>query len=97
MKSGTRIIPTLAVAFFLVPTLLADDTAKPANVPNKDESVNSTATAGEPAKLRTAGKTLLALPAGSSRQTPGSRAPGRRCRGRCRPRSPARSTGRSSS
>ena len=70
MKLGTRIIPTLAVAFFLVPTLFADDTAKPANIPNKDEPVNSTATAGEPAKPKRAGKTLLALPAGPSRQTP---------------------------
>jgi hypothetical protein len=70
MKLGTRIIPTLAVAFFLVPTLFADDTAKPANVPNKDESVNSTAAAGETAKLKPAGKTLLALSAGSLRQTP---------------------------
>src|SRR3984893_18931642 len=70
MKLGTHIIPTLAVAFFLVPTLLADDTAKPAIVPNKDESVNSTTTAGEPAKLNPAEKTPLALPAGPSRQTP---------------------------
>src|SRR5580765_6676886 len=69
MKLGTRIIPTLAVAFFLVPTVFADDTARPANIPNKDKSVNSPAAAGETDKPKPAGETLPALPAGASRQT----------------------------
>lgn len=41
MKLGARIIPTMAVAFFLVPALFADDTPKSADTPKKDESVNS--------------------------------------------------------
>ena len=43
MKLGARIIPTVAIAFLLVPTLFADDSAKPADTPKKDESVNSSA------------------------------------------------------
>jgi len=43
MKLGARIIPAMAIAFFLVPTLFADDTPKAADTPKKDESVNSTA------------------------------------------------------
>jgi outer membrane protein OmpA-like peptidoglycan-associated protein/opacity protein-like surface antigen len=66
MKLGTRIIPTLAVAFFLVPTLFADDTAKP---PKQDESVNSASASGASAKPIWAGKRVLALSALSRRQT----------------------------
>lgn len=70
MKLGTRIIPTLAVAFFLVPTLFADDTAKPGDPPKKDGSVKSTAAPAASAKPKTAGKSLLAMPAAASRQMP---------------------------
>jgi outer membrane protein OmpA-like peptidoglycan-associated protein/opacity protein-like surface antigen len=69
MKLGTSIIPTLAIAFFLVPALLADDTAKPTSVTKKDESVNSTAAAGKSANPKPTGETLLAQPSASSGQT----------------------------
>jgi outer membrane protein OmpA-like peptidoglycan-associated protein len=46
MKLGTRIIPTMAVAFFLVPALFADDTPKPGDTSKKDESAISTPVPG---------------------------------------------------
>jgi outer membrane protein OmpA-like peptidoglycan-associated protein len=72
MKLGARIIPTIAVAFLLVPALFADDTPKTADSPSKDESVNSTVAPTEAAtpKPKPAGKTLLPLPAGSPPQAP---------------------------
>jgi outer membrane protein OmpA-like peptidoglycan-associated protein/opacity protein-like surface antigen len=78
MKWETRIFATIAVAFFLVPALFADDTAKPADTPNKDESVNSSAA---PAKPEPDGKTLLSFPARSSGQSSAGGSGGRRSRG----------------
>jgi outer membrane protein OmpA-like peptidoglycan-associated protein/opacity protein-like surface antigen len=73
---GTRILPTIAVAFFLVPTLFADDTPKPGDTPKNDESVASTTAPGAAAKL--AGKTTLPLSAASSRQAPAGEGKGNR-------------------
>ncbi len=70
MKWGARSIPTMAVAVFLAPALFADDAAKPANSPKKDESVSSTAAPGAPAKPDPAIKPLLPLPAMLSPRTP---------------------------
>ena len=67
MKLGTRILPTMAVAFFLVPTLFADDTPKPGDTPKKDESASSTAAPGAPSKV--ASKPLPPPPAASSTQS----------------------------
>lgn len=78
MKWETRIFATIAVAFFLVPALFADDTAKPADTPNKDESVNSSAA---PAKPEPDGKTLLSFTARSSGQSSAGGSGGRRSRG----------------
>jgi outer membrane protein OmpA-like peptidoglycan-associated protein len=68
MKLGTRIIPTMAVAFFLVPLLFADDTAKPGDTPKKDESASSAAAPGAAAKPT--GRTTPPLPAAPSAQAP---------------------------
>lgn len=81
MKLGARIIPIVAVAFFLVPTLFADDTAKPGDTPKKNESVNSSAASGAPAKPERAGTPLLSLPGGSSRQTPAGEHKGKHSQG----------------
>ncbi len=70
MKLGARIIPTMAVAFLLVPTLFADDTAKPTDVRPKEESVNSTMAPGASYKPKTPGKPPLSLPSAPSRKTP---------------------------
>jgi hypothetical protein len=70
MKLGARIIPAMAVAFFLVPTLFADDTAKPADLHKKDESVNSATTPGPSDSPEKPGKTRLSLPAAPSPTTP---------------------------
>jgi outer membrane protein OmpA-like peptidoglycan-associated protein len=70
MKLGARIIPTMSVAFFLVPTLFADDTAKPTDVRRKDESVNSTMVPGASGKPKTPGETRLSLPGAASRKMP---------------------------
>src|SRR4029077_11212009 len=69
MKLEARIFATIAVAFFLVPALFADDTAKPADTPNKDESVNSSTAPTAAAKPEPAAKTLLSFPARSSGQS----------------------------
>ncbi len=50
MKLGTRILPTVAIAIFLVPALFADDTPKPGDTPKKDESASSTAAPSSAAK-----------------------------------------------
>ncbi len=77
MKLGKRIIPTIAVAFFLVPTLFADDTPKPGDTPKKkDESVSSTTAPGAAAKP--VGKTSLSLPAAPSAQMPAGEGKGNR-------------------
>jgi outer membrane protein OmpA-like peptidoglycan-associated protein/opacity protein-like surface antigen len=61
MRSGARIIITMAVAFLLAPTLLlcADDMAKPTAAANKDGPGSSAAAIGTVAK----GKVGLTLPA----------------------------------
>lgn len=73
MKLGARTIPAMAVAVFLVPTLFADDTAKPADKPRKAESADAAAAPAAPAKPALAGKAPLAL----SRQDPAGGAVGR--------------------
>lgn len=80
MKLGARIIPTIAVAFLLVPTLFADDTARPANSPKHDEPASSTAAPSASAKVKPAGKALLSMSAGSSRQAPAGEGAGERSR-----------------
>ncbi|GAC1670117.1 MAG: hypothetical protein PVS2B2_00400 [Candidatus Acidiferrum sp.] len=67
MKFAARMIVTMAAAFFLVPALLADATAKPAHLPGKAASANSTAVPGVLSKPE---------PAASSRQTPAGRGMG---------------------
>jgi outer membrane protein OmpA-like peptidoglycan-associated protein/opacity protein-like surface antigen len=68
MKLGTRILPTMAVAFFLAPALFADDTPKPGDTPKKDESVSSaTATS---AAAKPGAKPATPQPAESSPQGP---------------------------
>src|SRR5277367_4868031 len=68
MELGALIIPTMAVAFFLVPTLLADDTPKPGDSTKTDESVNSTEAPPATADPQPAKKPLLLYPGGSSSQ-----------------------------
>ena len=68
MKLGKRIIPTMAVALFLVPTLFADDTPKPGDAPKKDETASSAAAPGTVA--RPSARPALPLPARSSTQAP---------------------------
>ena len=68
MKLGTRIIPTMVAALFLVPTLFADDTPRPGDTPKKDESAASAAAASSAPK--SAGKTLLPLLAAPAAQEP---------------------------
>jgi outer membrane protein OmpA-like peptidoglycan-associated protein/opacity protein-like surface antigen len=62
MKLGARIIPTMAVAFFLVPTLFADDTPKSADTPKRDESVNPPTAPSASAKPEPSGEPMHALP-----------------------------------
>lgn len=76
MKLGKRMIPTVAVAFFLVPTLFAGDTPKPGDTPTKDAAVNSTSAPGAAAKP--AAKTPLPLSATPSDQTPAGEGMGAR-------------------
>jgi len=66
MKLGTRILPTMTIAFFLVPALFAHDTPKPGDQPKKDDSP---ASAAAPA-AKPAGKTPLRLPAAPATQAP---------------------------
>ena len=56
MRSGARIITTMAVAFLLAPTLLlcADDTAKSAATAKKDGAVKSRVAPGAVAKAKPA-------------------------------------------
>lgn len=68
MKLGARIIPAMAMGIFLVPTLFADDTARPGDTRKKDESANSTAAPRDAAAPAPAGKALLRPPAASARQ-----------------------------
>ncbi|MGB2653613.1 MAG: outer membrane beta-barrel protein, partial [Candidatus Acidiferrum sp.] len=68
MKLGTRILPTMAIAFFLVPALFADDTPKPGDGPKKDESASTVAAPGPAAKP--AGKSAFPPPAARSAQAP---------------------------
>ena len=70
MKLGARIIPIVAVGFFLVPTLFADDTAKTGDTPKKDESVNSTPAPGASANPESARTPVVSSPAEPSRQDP---------------------------
>jgi outer membrane protein OmpA-like peptidoglycan-associated protein/opacity protein-like surface antigen len=81
MKWEARIFATIAVAFFLVPELFADDTPKPVDTPKKDESVNSSAAPAAAAKPEPAAKTLLSFPARSSGQSSAGGSMGRRSRG----------------
>ena len=67
MKLGTRILPTVAIAIFLVPALFADDTPKPGDTPKKDETVSSPAASAAAAKPAT--KPLPGSPAPPSTQT----------------------------
>jgi outer membrane protein OmpA-like peptidoglycan-associated protein len=76
MKLGKRSIPTIAIAFFLVPTLFADDTPKPGDTPKKDASATSTTAPGAAAKP--AGKTPLPLPASASPQEHAGKGTGNR-------------------
>ena len=76
MKLGKRIIPTIAIAFFLVPTLFADDTPKPGDSPKKGESAGPTTAPGAAAKP--AGKTPLPLPASSPAQAYAGKGTGKR-------------------
>ena len=76
MKLGKRIIPTMAVAFFLVPMLFADDTPKPGDTPKKDESATSATAVGAAAKP--VGKTLLPLLAKPSAQEHAAKGSGNR-------------------
>ena len=76
MKLGKRSIPTIAIAFFLVPTLFADDTPKPGDAPKKEASATSTSAPGAAAKP--AEKTPLALPAEASTQEHAAKGSGNR-------------------
>jgi outer membrane protein OmpA-like peptidoglycan-associated protein len=67
MKLGTRIIPTMAIAFFLVPALFADDTPKPGDTSKKDGSASSTASPA--AAANPAAKPASPLAKESSSQT----------------------------
>jgi outer membrane protein OmpA-like peptidoglycan-associated protein/opacity protein-like surface antigen len=80
MKLEARILATIAVVFFLVPALFADDTPKPADTPSKDESANSSAAPSATAKPEPAAKTLLSIPARSSGQSSAGGGMGRRSR-----------------
>ncbi len=75
MKLGTRILPTLAMALFLVPALFADDTPKPGDTPKKDESASSTPASGA---AKPAGKTPLPLLAAPAAQAPAGEGKGNR-------------------
>jgi len=68
MKLGARIIPAMAMGIFLVPTLFADDTAKPGDTRKKDESANSTAAPRDAATPTPAEKTPLTSRTASARQ-----------------------------
>ena len=68
MKLGTRILPTMAIAIFLVPALFADDTPKPGDTPRKVDSASSTTAPSAPSKP--ASKPLPSSPAPSSGQEP---------------------------
>jgi outer membrane protein OmpA-like peptidoglycan-associated protein len=68
MKLGTRILPTMAVAFFLAPALFAHDTPKSGDTPQKDEPVSSAAATGTAAKP--AAKPAPPLPATPAAQAP---------------------------
>ena len=76
MKLGKRIIPTMAVAFFLVPMLFADDTPSPGDTPKKDKS--ATSTTAPVAAAKAVGKTALPLTATPSAQEPAGRGTGSR-------------------
>jgi outer membrane protein OmpA-like peptidoglycan-associated protein len=65
MKWGARGIPTMAIAFFLVPALFADDTTKPAGAPAKRESPKSGVAAGDSTESTLPGKPLTAAAANS--------------------------------
>ena len=68
MKLGTRILPTMAIALFLVPALFADDTPKPGDTPKKDDSAS--VTAAPAAASKPAGKTALPMSPAPSAQAP---------------------------
>ncbi len=68
MKLGTRILPTMAIVFFLVPALFADDTPKLGDGPKKDESASAVTAPGLAAKP--AGKSVLPLSTSPSAQAP---------------------------
>ncbi len=70
MKLGKQMIPTLAVALLMVPVLFADDTAKPASAPKKEESAKSATSGADAASPKPTGKAMPALPPGTSRQSP---------------------------
>jgi outer membrane protein OmpA-like peptidoglycan-associated protein len=68
MKLGTRILPTMTVAFFLAPALFAHDTPKPGDTPQKDETASSATATGAAAKP--AAKPAPPRPAAPSAQAP---------------------------
>ncbi|MGC1619682.1 MAG: OmpA family protein [Candidatus Acidiferrum sp.] len=78
MKLGTRILPTMAIALFLVPWLFADDTPKPGDTPKGDESASATAAPASASKP--AGKTALPLSPAPSAQVPAGEGQGNHSR-----------------
>jgi outer membrane protein OmpA-like peptidoglycan-associated protein/opacity protein-like surface antigen len=68
MKLGARFIPTMVAALFLVPTLFADDTAKPGDSPKKDDSASTAAASSASAKPAPAGKAMPGVLAKSAPQ-----------------------------
>jgi outer membrane protein OmpA-like peptidoglycan-associated protein/opacity protein-like surface antigen len=70
MRLAVRFMGAVAVAFVMVSALYADGTARPADIPKKGESLNSTAVPGTSAKPKPTGKALVLLPALSLWQTP---------------------------
>jgi hypothetical protein len=63
--------------FLLAPTILADETGKPASVPKNDASANSVPTAGALEKPKAAGRKLLPTRTASSEGAPASEGMGR--------------------
>ncbi|HVA95884.1 MAG TPA: PKD domain-containing protein [Candidatus Dormibacteraeota bacterium] len=78
MRLAARFIATMTVAFFLVPTLFADDAVRPADTPKADESVSSTANPGGSRVPHPAGKTLLPVLGFASRQAAAGQGSGTR-------------------
>ena len=84
MKLGTRILPTIAVTFLLVPTLFAHDTPKPRDTSRPSDTTKKEESAASPASPRAAAKpaakTLLPLTAAPRAQAPAGEGKGNRSR-----------------